>query len=761
MKTEEKIILPSCDHKVRRENYLNLEDEWPGISEEGDSKKTLAVHRLKAQYHTRLHKFREAKVLGMNWVRTSNWVGKIWRLSFRSSSSCSCLRLSNSKSLRFKTAATISLMLSIVGRSPAQTAPAENPQAYKKMSMTELMDLDVTSVAKQPEPYGRAPAAIQVITGEDISRSGASSLPEAMRLADNLEVAQKNSHDWAISARGFNTALANKLLVLMDGRSVYTPLFSGVFWDVQDYLLQDIDRIEVISGPGGTLWGANAVNGVINITSKSAKDTQGFYVEGGGGTQLQDFGGVRYGGTLTSNVYFRVYGKYFDRDNEVFGNGKDAPDSWNMGRGGFRIDAEPTSKDTLTLRGDGYAGHEGITAGGRANVSGGNVLGRWSRVISDRSDLSLQMYYDRTHLTDPIPASIVGPITLAPKGTLIDDLDTYDLDFQHHLHLADWNNIVWGLGYRFTHEVDKNAPALAVLPSTLNHNLFSGFLQDEITLCENVFLTIGTKLEHNDYTGLEVEPSARLQWNVTPKQMLWAAVSRAVRTPSRVDRDLSQPGPGAPLILLQGGSDFESETVIAYELGYRAQLTPKLQTSLSTFYNDYDHVRSTVTNSTLDGFGLPFPFFFQNNLKGKTYGFELSANYQLLDWWRLHGGYNLLEEDINIKPGKSDINNALNETADPQQQFSLRSSMDLPKDVSFDTSLRWVDTLHLNNGATVGIVPSYFELDARLAWRPIKGVELSIVGQNLLHDHHPEYGFPGTTREEIARSVYGKISWQF
>ncbi|HEX4263159.1 MAG TPA: TonB-dependent receptor [Verrucomicrobiae bacterium] len=629
------------------------------------------------------------------------------------------------------------------------------------MSMTELMDLDVTSVAKQPEPYGRAPAAIQVITGEDISRSGASSLPEAMRLADNLEVAQKNSHDWAISARGFNTALANKLLVLMDGRSVYTPLFSGVFWDVQDYLLQDIDRIEVISGPGGTLWGANAVNGVINITSKSAKDTQGFYVEGGGGTQLQDFGGVRYGGTLTSNVYFRVYGKYFDRDNEVFGNGKDAPDSWNMGRGGFRIDAEPTSKDTLTLRGDGYAGHEGITAGGRANVSGGNVLGRWSRVISDRSDLSLQMYYDRTHLTDPIPASIVGPITLAPKGTLIDDLDTYDLDFQHHLHLADWNNIVWGLGYRFTHEVDKNAPALAVLPSTLNHNLFSGFLQDEITLCENVFLTIGTKLEHNDYTGLEVEPSARLQWNVTPKQMLWAAVSRAVRTPSRVDRDLSQPGPGAPLILLQGGSDFESETVIAYELGYRAQLTPKLQTSLSTFYNDYDHVRSTVTNSTLDGFGLPFPFFFQNNLKGKTYGFELSANYQLLDWWRLHGGYNLLEEDINIKPGKSDINNALNETADPQQQFSLRSSMDLPKDVSFDTSLRWVDTLHLNNGATVGIVPSYFELDARLAWRPIKGVELSIVGQNLLHDHHPEYGFPGTTREEIARSVYGKISWQF
>lgn len=229
-----------------------------------------------------------------------------------------------------------SLLAQETPATPAESA-TESTEAYKKMSLTELMNLDVTSVAKQPEPYGQAPAAIQVITGDDIARSGASSLPEVMRLADNLEVAQKNSHDWAISARGFNTALANKLLVLMDGRSVYTPLFSGVFWDVQDYLLKDIDRVEVISGPGGTLWGANAVNGVINITTKSAKDTQGFYVESGGGTQLQDFVGARYGGTLASNVYFRVYGKYFDRGDEVFGNGKDASDSWNMGRGGFQI----------------------------------------------------------------------------------------------------------------------------------------------------------------------------------------------------------------------------------------------------------------------------------------------------------------------------------------------------------------------------------------------------------------------------------------
>lgn len=628
------------------------------------------------------------------------------------------------------------------------------------------MSLDVTSVSKEPQAYGQAPAAIQVVTGDQILRSGASSIPEALRLADNLDVAQKNSHDWAISARGFNTALGNKLLVLMDGRSVYTPLYSGVFWDVQDYFLPDIDRIEVISGPGGTLWGANAVNGVINITSKSAKDTQGLYVEGGGGTQLQDFGGARYGGTLASNVYFRVYGKYFDRDNEVFGNGKDASDAWNMGQGGFRIDAEPSAQNKFTLQGDYYGGHEGVTTGGRANVSGGNLLGRWTRVFSEDSDMSLQMYYDRTHLVDPVPANVLGtpanPFTNAPAGTLTDDLDTFDIDFQHHFHLAGWNNIIWGLGYRFTHDVDRNAPALAFLPATLDRNLFSGFVQDQIRLRENLFFTLGTKLEHNDYTGFEVEPSARLQWNVTPKQMLWAAISRAVRTPSRIDRDLRQPGPSGVLPILQGGgSDFHSEDVIAYELGYRAQLSSKFDTSLSAFFNHYNSIRSTRTNNTLDIIGLPLPFLFRNGVEGNTYGFELTANYQLLDWWRLHGGYNLLKEDLRVTPGRMDENNALNETADPQQQFSIRSSIDLPKDISLDVGLRWVDRLLINNGATVGTVPSYFELDARLAWRPIKRLELSVVGQNLLHDHHPEYGFPSPTREEIARSVYGKISWEF
>jgi iron complex outermembrane recepter protein len=638
--------------------------------------------------------------------------------------------------------------------SSSSTTDLTGPALYKTMSLQQLMNQDVTSVAKEPEPYGQAPAAIQVITSDEIRRSGATSIPEALRLADNLDVAQKNSHDWAISARGFNTALANKLLVLIDGRSVYTPLFAGVSWDEQDYLLHDIDRIEVISGPGGTLWGANAVNGVINIVTKSAKDTQGLYVEGGGGSELRDFGGARYGGTLASNVYYRVYGKYFDRNSEVFANGDDASDSWNMGQGGFRMDVLPSPQNTFTLQGDYYAGHENVTSGGRANIAGGNVLGRWSHTFDNDSDMSLKMYYDRTHLVDPISANTDPFVGMA--GNLIDNLDTYDVDFQHRFHLGDRNNIVWGLGYRFTHEVDDNAPDLAYYPSVQDQNLFSGFVQDKIMLLKNLYFTFGTKVEHNDYTGFEEEPSARLQWNATPKQMLWAAVSRAVRTPSRVDRDEQIPG------LLTGSSSFVSETLIAYELGYRAQLGQKVTTSISTFYNDYNNLRSTTTNSTPDIYGLPLPYYFQNNLKGETYGVELTADYQLFDWWRLHGGYNLLKENIYVESGQTDINDAHNETADPQQQFSLRSSMDLPRNIELDAALRWVDSLTINNGSTLGTVPSYFELDARLGWHITRNLEVSIVGQNLLHAYHAEYGFPGSPNtEEIARSVYAKVSYNW
>ncbi len=644
-----------------------------------------------------------------------------------------------------------------LGLAQAQPEPF-SPTSLKKLSLEELMNMEVTSVSKRPEKLAETASAIQVITGDDIRRSGASSIPEALRMADNLHVARKGSHGWAISARGFNTDSANKLLVLMDGRSVYTPLFSGVFWEQQDYLLEDIDRIEVVSGPGGTLWGANAVNGVINIITKSAKDTQGVHLEGGGGSTVRDFVGARYGGALSSNVFFRIYGKYFDRGSEVLPNGNSAFDSWRMGQGGFRIDAEPGPENTFTLQGDGFAGNENLAAGGTSKVNGNNLLGRWMHVFSADSDMALQLYYDRTHLNNFVPAN-----TFAPSGNLKDDLDTFDVDFQHRFRLGERHQFIWGLGYRFTHDVVQNAPGLGFTPTRLDHHLLSGFVQDEITLLKRLTLTLGTKVEHNDYTGLEVEPSARLAWTPTDGQTIWTAVSRAVRAPSRVDRDIRLPTPvAAPLVpnLLIGGANFESETVIAYELGYRTQIGSNATASIATFYNVYKDVRSTSVSPPPALFGLPL--FYANNLEGETYGIELSATYQVLDWWRLRAGWDLLKEDIHVKPGTTDFNNALNETADPQQRFSLRSSMDLPHNFGLDAALRWVDSFRYNNSGAPATVPSYMELDVRVSWHPTKNLELSIVGQNLLHKHHSEYVISAPNpQENIQRGVYGKVTWRF
>jgi len=649
-------------------------------------------------------------------------------------------------------------------QAPTPTENAQGPDVYKKMSLEELMSQDVTSVSKEPEPLGQAPSAIQVITNDEIRRSGASSLPEALRLADNLEVAQSNAYTWDISARGFNTGLSNKLLVLIDGRTVYTPLYSGVFWDVQNVMLADLDRIEVISGPGGTLWGANAVNGVINIVSKDAQETQGWYMEGAGGTELRDSGAIRYGGTLAPNVYYRVYGTYFDRNGEVLADGAPGDDQWSEGRGGFRIDTDGPSDDKFTLQGDYYNGAAGSTSVlGKDEVqSGGNTIGRWTHIFSSDANMSLQVYYDRTNLSEPTTPIVVGGTTFAPGGEFSDSLDTYDVDFQHHFRADDRNQITWGAGYRFTHDQNDNAPTLAFYPAPLNQNLLSFFAQDEIELQKNLILTVGTKVEHNDYTGFEVQPSGRLQWNITPTQMVWTAVSRAVRTPSRIDHDLSDPtGLPAPFPsgVIEGTTAFTSETLIAYELGYRAQLGDKISGSVSTYYNDYSKIRSlTPTSGSLIG---GFPYYVQNNLEGATDGVEVSADYQMLDWWRLHAGYDFLQENIHVRPGEVDATNGLNETADPHHQFSIRSSMDLPQNIEFDTGLRWVDSLTINDVAVAGTVPSYFELDARLAWHPTKDLEISVVGQNLLHDQHAEYNYPGPTQGEIERSVYGKIAWHF
>ncbi len=628
------------------------------------------------------------------------------------------------------------------------------------MSLQALMEQDVTSVSKTPQPLLDAPSAIEVVTNEQIRRSGATSLPQALRLADNLDVAQDNAHDWNITARGFNALNGEKLLVLIDGRAVYTPYLAGVNWREQNPMLEDLDRIEVISGPGGTLWGANAVNGVINIISKSAEDTQGWYLEAGGGSQLRDNSAIRYGGTLAPDVYYRVYGQYFDQNNQVYSKGAPAPDAWSEGRGGFRIDMVGLPEDKFTVQGDYFNGasQDPVLPKTTEVQTGGNLLGRWSHTFSPDSDLSLQVYYDRDDNSTPESA-----VALEPAGISSESLDTMDISFQHDFKVGDRNKITWGTGYRFYHDVIENAPGVEFLPSVQNLSVYNAFAQDEIKLLDNLNLTVGTKVEHNDYTHFEFEPSARLQWNLTKKQLFWAAISRAVRTPSIGERTLFEPTGLPPSknipSFLDGSMNFTSEKLLAYEVGYRAEMSSQLAASLSTFYNFYSDIRSTTPTGPPASFGLPIVL--QNNLQGETYGIELSSDYQMLDWWRLHAGYDYLQEHIHVKPGAVDFTNALNETADPSNQVFVRSSMDLPQNIQLDTEGRWIDSLRINNGPVAGKVPDYFEMNARLAWHPTNQLELSLTGENLLHARHVEYGFPSSTQEAIQRSIYGKITWHF
>ncbi len=634
------------------------------------------------------------------------------------------------------------ILLVLIAPSIASLAQTnEQTQAdLKKLSLEELMQVEVTSVSRRAEPLSEVSSAVQVITQEEIRRSGARSIPEALRIASNLEVAQASSQTWAISSRGFNANVGNKLLVMIDGRSVYTPLFSGVFWDVQDTLLEDIDRIEVVSGPGATLWGANAVNGVINIVTKSAKDpsAQGTLITGGAGTEERGLAGIRYGGKLAENVYYRVYGKYFNRDETVLANGMDNEDDWQFGQGGFRIDWDQSDENLLTFQGDIYGGDLNRLAGDNSEVSGGNFLTRWNRVISADSDLQVQFYYDRTYRRIP--------------GTFAEDLDTYDLDFQHRFLLGERNEIIWGAGYRLTYDDVDNSGTVAFLPEELTRTLLSAFVQDKIEIVEDqLFFTLGSKFEMNDYTGFEVQPSAKLTWLPVTNHTFWGGISRAVRTPSRIDRHLYLPS--APPYVIAGGPGFESEELLAYEIGYRFVPHERLLVSVSTFFNDYDKLRSVTPGP---------PRMIQNGLEGETYGVEFDASYQVLDWWRVRFGYTYLEEDIKVRPGFADFNNALGETTvDPRHQFSLRSYWDLPHDFEFDWGVRYVERVHNVSNGMPGSVPGYVEADVHLGWFPTKNLELSIVGQNLVQRRHPEFGFPAPTRAEIERSVYGKITWRF
>ncbi|MEZ0237209.1 MAG: TonB-dependent receptor plug domain-containing protein [Methylophilaceae bacterium] len=598
------------------------------------------------------------------------------------------------------------------------------------MSIDDLANIEISSVSKRKESLSAAAAAVFVITQEDIRRSGYTSVPEVLRLAPNLQVARIDASQYAITARGFNENTTNKLLVLIDGRTVYTPLFSGVFWDVQDVMLQDIERIEVISGPGGALWGSNAVNGVINIITRSAHATQGTLLNAGVGTQERG-GAARHGGKLNDNTAFRVYAKGFERDGTERANGTDAHDRWHKQQAGFRLDSDDAG-DKFTLQGDLYDGESDQRVGSDKTFSGVNLLGRWNHALGGDDSLQVQTYFDRTRRDYP--------------GLFREQLDTYDLDIQHRFRWRQGHDIVWGGGYRVMEDSVENSASLAFLPTQRSLKLANLFGQDSIALADALKLTLGIKLEHNSYTGTETQPSARLAWKLNEKSLVWSSVSRAVRTPSRIDAEFFVPA-NAPFRLI-GNEDFESEELIAYEVGYRADPTAKLSFSVSAFYNDYDKLRSVE----LSPGGLPFVL--GNKMRGNTYGVEMWGNYRVNDWWRLSAGYNYLKKDLELASDSSDTSSLDNSETDPRYQFSLRSSMNLPRNVELDLTLRSV------GGLSSSEVPSYTELDARLGWMITKGVSLSVSGFNLLDREHPEFGsLP--TRSEFRRSVYMEVSWQF
>lgn len=637
------------------------------------------------------------------------------------------------------------------------------------LSLEELVNIQITSVSKKPQRISDSAAAVFVITQDDIRRSGAASIPEALRLAPGINVARIDGNKWAITARGFNGRFANKLLVLMDGRSVYTPLFSGVYWDVQDTLLDDIDRIEVIRGPGAALWGANAVNGVINIITKHSEKTNGLLAKGCYGSEENGFAAVRYGSPAGRHGNYRVYAKYFNRDGYDAIGGGEAADDWNSFRGGFRYDGQLDSRDTLTVQGDAYSGTEGQTNSEFSlappsyrlirdedtSFSGGNLLLRWERTLSENSDLALQTYYDHTERDE--------------KALVKESRDTFDLDFQHRFALGNRQEIIWGLGYRLSRDdLDPNEPTISINKSSQTDQTASFFVQDEITLKPDLLrFILGSKFEHNDYTGFEVQPNARLICTPSEKHSIWASVARAVRTPSRAEEDavitleIIPPDlttiPPTPIIAAtaNGDEDYDSEELLAWELGYRFMPSTAFSFDLAGFLNVYDNLRSAEPQS-LDPTALPLhlvlPNLLHNKLKAKTWGFEAVVDWKIRDWWRLQTAYSFLQMDVDMESDSNDGGSIdLMEGTSPKNQLSVRSSMDLPRNIALDFWLRYADQLESLD------IDDYVTLDIRLGWEPRPGLELAIVGQNLLQDSHQEYSPEyQTLATEVPRGIYGQ-----
>jgi iron complex outermembrane receptor protein len=634
------------------------------------------------------------------------------------------------------------------------------PQELKRLTLEELMRVEVSTVLRVPEPTSSIPAAVFVITQDDIRRSGAVSLPEVLRLAPGVHVAQIDAARYAVGIRGFADRLARSMLVLVDGRAVYSPLFAGTYWEVQDVLLEDIDRIEIIRGPGGTLWGANAVNGIINIVTKSARDTQGVLVTAAAGSDILGPVGVRVGASVGQNLHVRVYAKGVDRDAQFHPDGS-GYDGWRKAQGGFRADWRFAGSRRLTVQGDIYAAELGqrfsvplydppfsVTTTRDAPLSGANVLARWTGAVGP-GEYQLQTYFDRTS-RDERPVE--------------ETRDTFDVDFQHRSALGR-HQILWGGGYRVTSDRIATLAPTAFNPAERTDNLFTAFVQDDVAVgTERVRLVGGAKMEHNAYSGFELQPGVRAMWTISPATALFAAVTRAVRTPSRVETDYtttSLVSPATPtFVRLQPNAGFAAEELTAYELGYRARPIQSVYVTTAAFFNQLENTLSTelltpFVETAPGSTRLILPVTFRNGLHGNTHGVEITGDVRPAVWWRWTANYSWLRVQMTRNPGSADVSQERRyEGLSPRHQLQVQSSLDLPRGLAFDWMLRYASELR------AGPVPAYATSNVRLAWQPTRQLEIAVAGRDLHEPRHVEWPGGGAEQVQLRRRGFVTVTWR-
>ncbi len=657
-------------------------------------------------------------------------------------------------------AVCVALLFDIVPlRAIADAPPAQTK--LKSLSLEELGNIEVTTVSKEPEEVWHTPAAIYVLTQDDIRRSGATTIPDLLRMVPGIEVGELQSNQWAVGMRGFGSAFSKDVLLLIDGRSTYTPLFEGVYWDVQDVLLEDVERIEIVRGPGGTIWGANAVNGVINIITKHARDTQGTLATGLGGHVDRFNGSIRQGLHKGANLQFRLFAHGFIREDEQ-NPGYDPYDRWHLAHGGARVDWDFTPRDTLTGDADLYTGASGqkISIGSYApleqlviddtfNVSGGDIVLNWRHRYRGGSDFLARAYFDRTNR----------------QGTEFGETrSTFDVDFIDHLTLLRRQDVIWGAGARLSPDnVIQTQPTVDFEPHEQTDYIYSAFVQDAIDLLPRILtFTLGSKFENNNYTGFEIQPNARLLWNPARHATLWTAISRAVRVPGRLDRDLQvtdvlSTAP-AVLVRIEGDPNFKSEDMLGYEAGYRQLFTRALYADIAAFQNHYDHLESYGTRSytsittpiTATVLNIPFA----NGIDSTTDGFEIAPDWKPASWWELKGNFSHVHINAAPRPGFNDTTTAASyEGSTPHRIATLQSLLDLPHGVDVDLDYRFVSRLPAQR------VQSYQTMDAHASWRLGKSLQFSLDGRNLLQPHHHEFQGDNDLPVGIRRSVYAGITW--